>query len=219
MRGRGRCSRPATGFGQYTWGRTGGRAVQPLRAHLGGAQRDPAGPAQDIRLLDAVESRFASGRAAPGPGVVLPAAASIRCRAQRPGLARGPAPPARSWCTSRSSALGMGRVALFGPGVAADRSAGRQVSDRGADPLYPAIEVFAVPGYEGPVRAVSSDSEVRITGGPEAVLQAMEAGSAASPRCSTATRVPDRPRRWWSPTACDAASATWVRSSTTAPRR
>ncbi|PZF84317.1 alpha-(1-_3)-arabinofuranosyltransferase domain-containing protein [Jiangella anatolica] len=171
---------PGTSFAEYTWG---GPRDEPLQA-LGDtawAVRDsvPLSSAGNIRLLDAVETRLAAGEG--GAGVVdALRRAGVTHLVVRNDLdrARTDAPRAALVHQAIADLPGAERVATFGPktGATDDPAA---ASDSRLDVQYPAVEVFAIadPGVEEHrVAAYPLEGTLRLSGGPESLLTAGDAG-------------------------------------------
>ena len=170
---------PAAGFGEYYWGRPMDDPLQPLaRSPWAVRNQIPLGSEGSTRLLDAVQGVLNDGRGSPGLAETL-RRAGVTHLVLRNDLewARVGAPRPLLVHAALESSGGFRRVASFGPGVAANRVGPQQVSAYGSDPLFPAVEVFAVRGAADRVQTYDADDIVGIVGGPEAVLEAAAAGS------------------------------------------
>ncbi len=163
---------PASGFGQYTWGRPIDEPLQPL-AQAPWAVRDqaPLGSAGLTRLLDAVDGRLAAGRPTSGLAPTL-ARAGVRYLVARNDLdwRRAGAPSPGQVRDFLSAAPGIHRAAAFGP-----LQDGTTAGTAGGAPVR-AIDVYLVDG-DAP-RAVTFDAAgtVVVSGGPEALLQLADRG-------------------------------------------
>ncbi len=192
---------PASSFGTYLWGAP---HDEPAR-YLGmrdWAVRDaiPLTPPGTIRMLDAVESRLATGQASPGLADYLRRAGIGRLLV-RNDLAPGndTADPALVHAALDGSP-GITRVAAFGPdigGAPITSWAGTRVAiDDGWARQRPAIEVYAV---DGPMSTASSVTDLPVViGGPEDLLGLADLGVlddqatelAADVRSGTAVKGP-----------------------------
>ena len=166
---------PAAPFGTYVWGSTRDEPLQVL-ASSPWAVRDvvPLSSAGNIRFLDAVEQRLASGRGSPGLAEALAHAGVgrlvvrndldwVRTGSTRPELVR----------QALRDSPGLERVAAFGPGVDVSPDlAGARTREA---PLR-AVEVWDVAGEVGPVSAPSAVGTLRLSGGPESLLAVADRG-------------------------------------------
>jgi arabinofuranan 3-O-arabinosyltransferase len=169
---------PASGFGEYYWGRPMDDPMQPLAGSPWVVRNQiPLGAEGSTRLLDAVQQVLNDGRGSDGLAPAL-ARAGVTHVVLRNDLdwARvgAPRPVLVHQAIERSG--GFQRVATFGPGTAANRVGAQQVSDYGMDPLFPAVEVLAVTGGQGRVSTYAADDVVGLVGGPDGLVQAEAAG-------------------------------------------
>lgn len=170
---------PGSGFGTYTWGSTGDEPLQAL-AESRWAVRNaiPLAPPGTIRMLDAVEERFASGRGSSGLAPYL-RRAGVTHLVVRNDLERDSdiPDPVLVHQTLRESP-GIRRVASFGPAVGGGPILGdaerRVVVNGGWQTTYPAVEIFAV--GSGPATGTSSASPPTVVGGPEDLLDLSDLG-------------------------------------------
>ncbi|MBB5789636.1 alpha-(1-_3)-arabinofuranosyltransferase [Jiangella mangrovi] len=171
---------PGASFGEYTWGAPRDEPLQAL-GDTPWAVRDsvPLSSAGNIRLLDAVETRIAAGEG--GAGVVEALRrAGVTHLVVRNDLDRSRTDAPRPALVHQAVAdlPGAERVATFGPQVGADDDPS-SASDSRLDVEYPAIEIYAVADPETEehrVRAYPLDGSVRMSGGPESLLTAGDAG-------------------------------------------
>ncbi|SDU75204.1 alpha-(1-_3)-arabinofuranosyltransferase [Jiangella alkaliphila] len=171
---------PGTAFAEYTWGAPRDEPLQAL-GDTPWAVRDsvPLSSAGNIRLLDAVEARIAAGEG--GAGVVdTLRRAGVTHLVVRNDLdrSRTDAPRAALVHQAIADLPGAERVATFGPQVGAvdDPSS---ATDSRLDVDYPAVEVFTIADPEVEeyrVQAYPLNGTVRMSGGPESLLTAGDAG-------------------------------------------
>ena len=163
---------PGTGFGDYLWGSPKDEPLQFL-ARTPWAVRNaiPLAPAGNIRMLDAIEARFAEGRGSPGMAEFL-RRSGIGYLVVRNDLRPGndvPEPVLVHQAIADSP--GLERVATFGPEVGGGGSffdkGTRTVINGGWQARYPAVEIYAVPGTG--TASAGSDPTV-VVGGPEDLL-------------------------------------------------
>jgi arabinofuranan 3-O-arabinosyltransferase len=168
---------PATGFGEYRWGRT---VDEPMQA-LAGAPwavrgQIPLGSEGNTRFLDTVSDAISDGRGSPALADFL-ARAGVRFLLLRNDVDRSslPLPPVAVLHQALARSPGISPVVTFGPGgpAAPDR---RQLSpvDQGTD--YPALEVYEVDRPLPVATVASADDLVTVSGGPESVLPLLEQG-------------------------------------------
>jgi arabinofuranan 3-O-arabinosyltransferase len=158
---------PGSGFGDYTWGRTVDEPAQAL-AHSPWAVRSqiPLGSEGNTRLMDAVEDALADARGSPALAGFL-SRAGYRYILLRNDLDQKStnAPPPAAIRAGIDGSDGLRRVAEFGPRVTLD-GLGRA----------PALEVYEV-GTEVPRASVVSTEDIpTVSGGPESLLELIEAG-------------------------------------------
>ena len=168
---------PGSTFADYYWGRTGDEILQPLaRAPWAVRNGIPLAPAGDIRMLDAVESRLASGEGSSALADDL-ARAGVRYLVVRNdldyGAAGAPRPVLVHLALARSP--GIARVRTFGPTVGGGNRFAEYV-DAALDLPYPAVEVYEVHRPTGPVGTSPLAGVTVVDGAPEDVLTAAETG-------------------------------------------
>ena len=163
---------PASGFGEYRWGRP---MDEPLQALAGApwAVRDqaPLGSPGVVRLLDAVEDRLASGRPVPGLAPAL-ARAGVRHLVVRNDLdwPRAGAPsPDRLEAVLRATP-GIRPVAGFGP-----RPTPPATAATGPAPSH-AVDVYEVDRPVARAVAYPAEGAAVVSGGPEGALQVADRG-------------------------------------------
>ncbi len=163
------------------WGTTADEPMQVV-AQGAWAVRDavPLSSAGNIRLLDSIEERLASGRGGDGLAQLLANAGISHV------LARNDLDQAQTGSTrplvvhaALSSAPGLDRVADFGPLVGTASGGGLSV-DAGLDPPLPSIEVYAVDPYPAMVTRWAASAVSRISGGPENLLPLEDSGQLGS---------------------------------------
>ncbi len=162
---------PASGFGEYSWGRPWDEPYQAL-AQKPWAVRGavPLGAPGLTRLLDAIEVDISSGRPTPQLAPAL-RRMGVRYVLLRNDLAASATatPPAVARATLAHSS-GLSLVAGFGPRVSVT-FAGAPSDTEGES--VQTLEVFEVAGSNvDPGVSVYSAASVGFTGGPEALLQA-----------------------------------------------
>ncbi len=163
---------PAAGFGRYTWGRS---LDEPLQALTSGrwAVRDqvPLAAPGSTRLLDAVDAVLASGQGSPALADLLARSgfARVLVRNDLDLQSTGAVQPALVRQALERSP-GLRRIRSFGPTDASDvapLSAGLQVSE---------LELWEVAADAHRPAAVPLTDLVRLSGGPEDLLTAIEGG-------------------------------------------
>lgn len=167
---------PGSATVDYLWGNPNDEPLQVL-ARTPWAVRGavPLTPAGTIRLLDAVEARLASGRPSPGLADSL-ARAGVGFLLVRNDLAYGATGSTRPLLvhTALVGSPGVRRVASFG-GPIGGGIFGRYV-DEGLEVPYPAVEIYAVDRPAARAWLHDAADAVRVTGGPEAVLDLDDRG-------------------------------------------
>ncbi len=173
---------PATGFGEYTWGRTVDEPLQAL-AQAPWAVRDqiPLGSEGNTRVMDAVEDMLDSGRGSAGLADFL-ARAGYRYLLLRNDIdrVRTGAPPIAVVRRALLDSPGIVPVRTFGPEVVPDPAAASPV-DVGATPPK-ALEVFAVQAPVPRLSAVDTADVATVSGGPESLLPLLGQGLLAPDR-------------------------------------
>ncbi|GAB3033740.1 alpha-(1-_3)-arabinofuranosyltransferase [Nocardioides flavus (ex Wang et al. 2016)] len=170
---------PGSSFATYLWGTTEDEPVQAYGVS-GWAVRNavPLAPPGNIRMLDAVESRLATGRPSAGLAPFL-ARAGVGLLVVRNDLRPADDVPLPVLVhQALDGSPGITKVAEFGPElggrvrVEADDGSTVVVED-GWRTAYPAVEVYEVAGARSAV--VASDPPV-VVGGPESLLDLLDAG-------------------------------------------
>jgi len=163
---------PASRTGAYYWGDTRDEPLQAL-ARSPWAVRDavPLSQPGSIRVLDAVERRLAAGRPSPGLAAFL-GRAGVAYLVVRNDLDYGRAGTARPVLVHAAieGSRGFTRAAAFGPAVGGG-STPQGLVDEQLDRPYRAVEVYRVGTPDGPVDAYPAAQTVRVSGGPEGLLQ------------------------------------------------
>jgi arabinofuranan 3-O-arabinosyltransferase len=168
---------PGTSFANYLWGAPRDEPIQALGS-VPWMVRDaiPLTPPATIRMLDALQARWASGRSSPGMADQL-AAAGVKFLLIRNDLdtsvSRAPTPTVVH--EALRGATGLRLVADFGPLVGGQLDDGAVV-DRGLSQPYRAIEVFEVEPYAGLVSTSPLDSVPVVAGGQESIVDLRDAG-------------------------------------------
>ncbi|MGB3442692.1 MAG: alpha-(1-_3)-arabinofuranosyltransferase [Actinophytocola sp.] len=161
---------PGTGFAEYSWGRPMDEPMQALaQAPWSVRSQSPLGSEGNTRLMDAVEDALAGGRGAPGLADFL-ARSGHRFLLLRNDIKQDDVPPAAVLRAALDRSPGLSRVAGFGPRV---RLAGAVDSGLGA---VPAIEVYRVDRDVPRAVAVATGDLATVSGGPESLLQLLDAG-------------------------------------------
>jgi arabinofuranan 3-O-arabinosyltransferase len=189
---------PGSRFGVYYWGATNDEPLQALSdAPWEVRNAIPLVPPGHIRLLDAIEQRFATGQPSDGLAAYL-ARADIGHLVVRNDLDQTRLDTPRPVLVHQvlAQSPGFSRVAAFGPRVTVDPGEGT-VLDHGLQSGYPAVEIWAVSGPRaagGPTSPVSMTSLSDVTtvvGGPESLLDLADAG--ALPSAPTVLAADDPP--------------------------
>lgn len=174
---------PASAFGDYLWGRTGDDVLQPLAAAPWATRNAvPLAPGGNIRALDAVERRLASGQGSAGLARFLERS-GINYLVVRNDLAltNENTHVERIYATLAQTP-GVNSVASFGPtlgstAVAVDAEDETVLVKGGWQAERPAVEIFAVgSGGRGPVTVQDAGSTPVVAGGPESLLTLDELG-------------------------------------------
>jgi arabinofuranan 3-O-arabinosyltransferase len=170
---------PGSMFGSYVWGDPRDEPFQSL-ASTPWAVRNavPLTPAGNIRMLDAIEDRFAQGEGSPGL-VDYMRRAGVSHLVVRNDLTRGddhPDPVLVHQAIDDSPGLEL--VATFGPtvggGAHIDGDLGRALINGGWQNDYAAIEVYAL--ADPPPAATGTAEAPVVVGGPEDLLDLTDLG-------------------------------------------
>lgn len=168
---------PGSAFAEYEWGSPRDEPVQAL-GEAPWAVRDavPLSSAGNIRLLDAVETRLASGEG--GRGVVEALRrAGVAHLVVRNDVTGADVPRPVVVHQALADLPGVVRVAAFGPEEGSADDPESTVDSR-LDVAYPAVEIYRVadPDDELRVRADPLVGSIRMSGGPESLLSVGDAG-------------------------------------------
>ena len=170
---------PGSSFGVYAWGNPRDEPMQFL-AQSRWAVRNavPLTPPGNIRMLDAVERRFAQGLGSAGLAPYLQRA-GIGYLVVRNDLAKLPDNPDTVLVhQALRNSPGLRRVATFGPDVGGeahlDTKGQRVLINGGWQSEYPAVEIFEVEA--GGDFATEAGAPTRVVGGPEDLLDLADLG-------------------------------------------
>jgi len=167
---------PATGFGEYRWGRTVDEPLQAL-ADAPWAVRGqiPLGSEGNTRFMDTVSDAVSDGRGSPALADYL-ARAGVRYLLLRNDVDRSSLtlPPVAVMHQALARSPGISPAATFGPGGPAAPDLQLSTVDRGVD--YPALEVYEVHRAVPLATVASAQDLVTVSGGPESVLPLLEQG-------------------------------------------
>ncbi|MCT2582771.1 DUF3367 domain-containing protein [Actinophytocola sp. S1-96] len=158
---------PASGFGDYTWGRTVDEPAQALaRSAWAVRSQIPLGSEGNTRLMDAVEEALTNGRGSPALAEFL-ARGGYRFLLVRNDLdQRGAdAPDPAALRAGLAGSPGLERVATFGEDVRLDGVG-----------AVPSLEVFEVDAAVPRATVVSTSDVPTVSGGPESLLPLLESG-------------------------------------------
>ena len=141
----------------------------------------PLVPPGHIRMLDAIEHRLESGTPSPGLAAYLARAGYAYVVVRNdldPGLASTTRPALVHQALERSG--GFSRVASFGPDVSQAPTPGIYLDGGLRMAAFPAVEVYAVAGTPARATLTPADDVLRLTGGPESLLDLADAGLSTS---------------------------------------
>lgn len=173
---------PATGFGQYTWGRTVDEPMQSL-AETPWAVRNqvPLGSEGNTRVMDAIDEAVASGRGSAGLADFL-ARSGFRFLLLRNDIERTAvdAPPLAVLREGLAGSPGIERVAEFGPEVAMRDQ--RLISSVDQDVRGRALEIYEVKRTVPRVTVTAAKDVATVSGGPESLLPLLSQGLLAGDR-------------------------------------
>jgi len=168
---------PATGFGEYRWGRTVDEPLQALAQSPWAVRNQiPLGSEGNTRFMDAVSDALSDGRGSPALADFL-ARAGVRYLLLRNDVDRSSltVPPVAVQHQALAHSPGISRVATFGPsGTAAPQRTQLSRVDREVD--YPALEVYEVARPMRLATVAPAQDVVTVSGGPESVLPLLEQG-------------------------------------------
>lgn len=194
---------PAEAHGTYLWGEPIDDPLESLATSPWVARSlVPYGGAGSDLLLNSLEGALTSGERVAGLPTLL-ARSGVRYVVVRNDLDPtqiGYTPPQLVHLTLASS--GFRRVAAFGPlitGRQTDPGASPQI--QALAPAYPAIEVYAADGAQGPgpppVAVLPVSDTVLVNGGPDGLLQLIGQGIlAGQPAVIAGDRLVTRPALW-----------------------
>jgi len=169
---------PAARFGNYYWGDPRDEPLQPL-ARSPWSVRDavPLAPPGNIRMLDAIERRLATGRGSTGLASYA-ARAGVGHVVVRNDLdyARAGAPRPVLVHQALAGSPGFRLVAQFGPFVGGGTGRSDLVVDQQLDRPYRAVEIFEVSPRPGRVAAHPLRDVAVVNGGPESLLEITDQG-------------------------------------------
>ncbi|HEV7981187.1 alpha-(1-_3)-arabinofuranosyltransferase [Amycolatopsis sp.] len=146
---------PATGFGEYTWGRTVDEPAQSLATSPWAVRNQvPLGSEGNTRLMDSVDAALADGRGDPGLADLL-ARSGFRFLLLRNDIDRVKtnAPSVTTLRSGLAGSPGIAEAARFGP-----------------------LEIFEVRRDVPQVTATSVKDVPTVSGGPESLLPLMNSG-------------------------------------------
>ncbi|NYE38741.1 arabinofuranan 3-O-arabinosyltransferase [Nocardioides cavernae] len=187
---------PGSSFATYLWGMPEDEPVQSYGV-AGWAVRNavPLAPPGNIRMLDAVERRLSAGLASPGLGSYL-GRAGVRLLVVRNDLRPSDDVPLPVLVhQALEGSPGIDKVAEFGPDVGGpvrveDDEADPVVADDGWHTSYPAVEVYRVSDVQG---ATATTEPPVVVGGPESVLDLLDAGLLGDEPAVLAADAPEGP--------------------------
>ncbi|MCW2867303.1 MAG: hypothetical protein JWR20_1491 [Marmoricola sp.] len=169
---------PGSSFGDYLWGTPRDEPLQFLASSPWSVRNAiPLAPTGNIRVLDAIEDRFAQGEGSPGMAAFLRRSGVGHLVVRndlRPG---GDVPDPVLVHQAIADSPGLTRVATFGPSVGGGASLTRRglrtVVNDGWQTRYPAVEVFRV---QGTADARTGGVPTVVAGGPEDLLDLADLG-------------------------------------------
>ncbi|MFS8096840.1 alpha-(1-_3)-arabinofuranosyltransferase [Lentzea alba] len=167
---------PATGFGQYTWGRTVDEPMQALAESPWAVRNQvPLGSEGNTRFMDAVNDAISDGRGSAGLADFL-ARGGYRFLLLRNDIAREAtgAPPLAVLRQGLQGSAGVERVAEFGPEV--KMSDQKLVSSVDATVSARSLEIYEVKRQVPVVTAVNAADIPTVSGGPESLLPLLSQG-------------------------------------------
>lgn len=167
---------PATGFGEYRWGRTVDEPLQALAQSPWAVRSQiPLGSEGNTRFMDTVSDALADGRGSPALADYL-ARAGVRFLVLRNDVDRssGTLPPVAVLHQALARSPGIRLAVVFGQqGPVAEPA---QLSRVDRDAQHPALQVYEVDGPVLPAVVASAHEAVTVSGGPESVLTLLEQG-------------------------------------------
>ncbi|SHF59240.1 arabinofuranan 3-O-arabinosyltransferase [Jatrophihabitans endophyticus] len=188
---------PGTGTPAMLWGSTIDDPMQPVASAPWTARNQlPLAQAGYIRLLDAVEQRLARGADDPTLAALL-ARSGIRWVVVRNDLDTGSSQATRLSYVHATLATspGLRQRAHFGPRFGGSGYPGL-LTDNGAGGDRPAVQIYEVDGYRGPVEVTPASAAIAATGSADALPGLVRRGLAADRPVlfgDAAAAVPDAP--------------------------
>jgi arabinofuranan 3-O-arabinosyltransferase len=170
---------PATGFGEYQWGRTVDEPMQALAESPWAVRSQvPLGSEGNTRFMDAVSDAVNDGRGSPALADYL-ARAGVRFLLLRNDIDRSARsmPPVAVQRQALARSPGITLAATFGPTGPVAPQGQLSLVDVGAD--QPAIEVYEVDRPVARAAVTAATDVVTVSGGPESVLPLLEQGLVA----------------------------------------
>ena len=168
---------PATGFGEYTWGRTVDEPAQAIATSPWAVRNQvPLGSEGNTRLMDSVDAALADGRGDPGLAGLL-ARSGYRFLLLRNDIDRTKtgAPAITTLRSGLAGSPGISKVAQFGPPVDPGVWARDNPVDATAPPAA-SLEIYAVTRDVPVVSATPVKDVPTVSGGPESLLPLIDSG-------------------------------------------
>ncbi|GEP37216.1 alpha-(1-_3)-arabinofuranosyltransferase [Nocardioides psychrotolerans] len=171
---------PGSSFGTYVWGTPRDEPLQWFDAADWTVRNAvPLTPAGNIRMLDAIEARFAQGEGSPGLASYLRRAGITHLVVRNDLQRSGDVPDPVLVHQAIEDSPGLTAVRTFGPEVGGEarlegRDGSRILVNAGWQNSYRAIEVFEVEGAAS--LAVGSTEPPVVVGGPEDLLDLSDLG-------------------------------------------
>lgn len=187
---------PGSSFATYQWGMPEDEPAQALGT-VNWALRNaiPLAPPGNIRMLDAIEARLAAGTPSQGLAAFLRRAGIGHVVVRNDLSASGDRPSPVLVHQALDGSPGLRRVAEFGPEVGGPvrlraRGSKRVVVDDGWHASYRAVEIYEVRGAEDAVLATTPPV---VVGGPENILDLLDAGLVEDQPVRLAVDAPEGP--------------------------
>lgn len=170
---------PGSSFATYQWGMPEDEPVQAFGLTDWAVRNAvPLAPPGNIRMLDAIEARLASGQPSTGLAAFLRRAGIGHVVVRNDLSPSGDLPPPVLVHQALEGSPGIRKVVEFGPELGGPvrlpvRDSGRVVVDDGWHAPYAAVEIYEVPRAED---AVVVTAPPVVVGGPESILDLLDAG-------------------------------------------